>query len=215
MEFWLITSLGLLFAFGNGFQDPIHRMWRGRDQGRNLNCEWLTHVEAHQRHPYEITEPEPRFAAKQNREALVCTPRTLVRDGLRNPRDERILSGLRSSVEVAVSQAMAAKPNTATWYLQVHHPDLNMANKVSAALQTRLAQNHPSVRAQTPLPAAGDIEVLAGRYLVDALPLYCQRKWREGSIKTGESILVFALLHPQETEMHAATCAEGEWQWLH
>lgn len=215
MELWLITTLGLLFTFGNGLQDPIHRMWWGRDQGRNLNCEWMTHVDAHHRHPYEISEPEPRFSAKEEREALVCTPRSLVREGLRHPRDERILSSLRTSVESAVTQAMASRPNTETWLVQVHHPDLNMVQKISSATQTRLAQTHPSVRAQTPLPAAGDMDVLSGRYLMDALPLYCQRKWREGSVKIGETILVLALLHPQETTMHAATCTEGSWQWLH
>ena len=215
MEFWLVTTLGFLFAFGDAFQDPIHRMWWGRDRGRNLKCEWLTHVEAHKRNPYEISAPDPRHAAKQEREALVCAPRNLIRDGLRNPRDERILRDLHANIHRAIAQATSKRPETATWYVQVHHPDLKMAAKVRAAAQTQLAQNHPDVRAQNPLPAAGDVLVLADRYLTEALPLYCERKWREGSIGKDESILVLALLHPQETEMHAATCAGGRWQWLH
>lgn len=215
MEFWLITTLSALFAFGNGLEDPIHRMSWGRQQGRNLNCEWLSHEEALRRHPYEIGAPNPRFVAIQEQNTLVCSPRTLLRDGLRHPRDERILSELTSHMELAVSQAVVKEPETDTWYVEVHHPQLRVAQKIGIAAQTRLAQTHTDVRAQSPLPAAGDVQVLSRWPLVDALPLYCLRKWQEGSLAPRQTVLTFALLHPQETELHAGTCREGRWQWLH
>lgn len=215
MELWLITALGLLFAFGNGMQDPIHRMWWGRDQGRNMNCEWLSHTEANRRHPYEISPPEPRITATEERKALVCKPRALLREGVRNPRDERILSELSAHIDATVTQALAQHPDSTRWYVEVHHPHLQMAQKINIAAQTRLAQSHPQVRSQSPLPAPGDVQVLSAWPLQDALPRYCERKWHEKSLLQDDTVLTLALLHPQETVLHAGTCHAGRWLWIH
>ena len=58
----LLLVIGLLnLPFGIGsFYDPAPGMFQTRSEARNLECERISHAEAHDLYPGRVPEPPPR-----------------------------------------------------------------------------------------------------------------------------------------------------------
>lgn len=213
MEGLLLYWLAVLFSFSDHFADPIHVAWKGMDEARELECERLPQKEAHRRYPAEVPPTAMRSQTLMQIDALVCH-RRIVRLGEREARDEAILTHLSEEVDQISAQAIAAAAKDTDFYVDAYYPDIAVAMKIANATRHALADSSRRVSSQAPLPAAGDVDVLLGLPLQQALPVACARLQAEGTLKPNEAFLAVAVLRPQETQLHAGLCQQGLWRWL-
>ncbi|MFZ9886684.1 MAG: hypothetical protein ACO3JL_04190 [Myxococcota bacterium] len=213
MELFWLPLLYPLLLFSSVVDDPVVRRWFGDTEQRSLECEHLSQQEAHERFPAAVPKPSARGTTFFDRDAVVCRP-PMVRPGLRDARDELVLSSLQSELPASARGALAAAPAATRWFVEAHYPDLRVAAKVQAASAVALQELGAAVHMRAPLPAAGDLEVLHGLPLDEKLPLACERMWREGSLTDDDALLSLALLRERETLLHAGVCQTGRWRWL-
>ena len=67
---------------------------------------------------------------------------------------------------------------------------------------------------RTFLNSAGDLEVLHAMPMKDAIRAACRRLFSSGRLKPGDAFLTVALLHRDETQLHAGVCADGGFRWV-
>lgn len=213
MELFWLTLLYPLLLFSSVVDDPVVRRWFGDTEQRNLECEHLSQQEAYERFPVAVPPSSPRGTTFVERDAVVCRP-MMVRAGLRDARDELVLSSLHAELPAAARGALAAAPAATRWFVDAHYPDLRVAAKVQTASAVALRELGASVHLQAPLPAAGDVEVFHSLPIEEKLPFACARMWREGSLGDDDALLSVALLRERETLLHAGVCQAGRWRWL-
>jgi hypothetical protein len=214
MEALLLFWLGILFTVSGHAQDPAQQVWlEGRQAARELDCERLSQAQAHAQRPVDVPATNERSMALVRIDAMVCK-RRIVGYGERDARDESILSSLSSDVATLTQQATATVPTNAHWYVDAFYPSPKMVQKINGAARTVMAERGQRVSSASPFLAAGDIAVVQGMSMAQALPLACQRMTTEGSLQTDDAFLALALLHPNESELHAGVCHQGQWRWL-
>jgi hypothetical protein len=213
MEGILLYWLAAMFALSDHAADPAQQAWRGRQEGRQLDCTRMSQAAAHERHPAAVPPPTMRGTALQELDALVCE-RRMVRYGTRNDRDELVLSTLHAEVTALAQQAMAGTAPATRWLVDAYYPQPEVARKIANATRTTLAAAGQQVSSQPPLLAAADVAILHGLPIADALPWACRRLAAEGTLEATDAFLAVALVRAQETQLHAGICQQGGWRWL-
>lgn len=195
-------------------QDPAPGLFRSRDVARTYECERLDSEVATRRYPGDVPPVAPRgeFAV---RDALVCNQR-LLRPGLRDDRDEAVLSGLRPLVtELTASVGDLHRDLSArTWLVEVYYPSVPVSAKLSFATKNELVGQGLRVSDRTPTLSAGDLDVLTRMPPAEAYPAACRRYRDNGSLGADDVLLAVVSRDPRETTLHAGVCTDGGWAWL-
>ncbi len=213
METMLVLLLMPSLVVAERAFDPSHAMFVNKADARNMECERLTHQRAQELYPGQV-RPTPARVIDQRVEALACRQR-YVRWGERSARDELILSSLRRSVgEIAESAGALADGSDLTWHVDAFYPDSLVAQKISIAARTELAEKGRRVSDRVPMLAAGDLAVLRGMPPQDAYRIACKRYFDQQSLGEKEAFLGIMLVDPRETQLHAGVCMGGQWRWL-
>ncbi len=210
----IIVILGLLFLPTLIHKDPAPGMTMSRTRSRTLECERITAEVASQRYPGKVQPSRPRGEYLE-RSALVCAER-LVRPGLREDRDEAILSSLQALVADLTSSAVDLHPELAsrTWLVEAFYPSAPVSAKLSFATKNALVERGLLVSDRTPTLSAGDVDVLTRMPPEQAYPAACRRYNDNGSMGAEHALLAIVSRDPRETILHAGLCADGQWSWL-
>jgi hypothetical protein len=212
MEALIVMLLLPLPLLVQAAADPAPGIWQSKREARNLECVRMSLQQANDLHPGQFPEAPARRTASLH-EALVCG-RRIMAHGERPARDEHILSSLSVQVGELGEAAVAAEGAHLTWHVDTFYPEPRVAQKVTVAARTHLAQTGRKVSDRVPLLAAGDLVVLSRLPPQDAYPLACARYFAAGALKEGEAFLGLMIVHPRETQLHAGTCVDGQWRWL-
>lgn len=215
METLLIMLLLPMPALVDRAWDPAPGLWNSRVEVRNLECARMTQAQAHALRPGEVPEVAPRTAAGtlMQIDALACKRRYL-RYGERSAQDEVILSSLSQMVGEITETASALGDEDTLWHVDAFYPDPRVAQKISTAALTRLAESGRKVSDRVPLLAAGDLVVLRDLSSKDSYPLACQRYFAQGSLGEKDAFLGIMIVDTRETQLHAGVCMKGAWRWL-
>ena len=217
-----LRLLGVLLAAlpGGCAWDPAPGLVNSRASSRNLECTRLNQAEAHQQYPGVVPDLPPReLAGRQsnlpgsNVDALICATK-ITEPGDRPARDEAILTSLRQTVGELTRLASALGPEQTRWHVDAFYPEPTVAQKISVAAKTDLAERGYAVSDRVPVLAAGDIAVLARLPAQKAYPLACRRYFAQKAMVEPDAFLGLMILDARETELHAGVCVHGEWTWL-
>lgn len=211
MEGFLLYLVFTALYFGDIVADPSQAAWVSRQEARELDCQRLSQADAHARFPGQVPAPHARAQTQMTIDALVCT-RRVVPATFREARDEALLEDLSTEVADVVTQAQVVGP--ARWHVDAFYPDPIMTQKIATAARTHLSESGHRVVQQAPLLAAGDVLVLHGKPLWEALPIACQRFHAEGTLDDDDAWLALAVVDPSETQLHGGVCVRGAWRWL-
>ncbi len=213
METLLVVLLMPSLVIAERVTDPSHAIFVGKQDARNMECERMNHARAQELYPHRV-RPLPARIIDQRIEALACRQR-YVRWGERSARDEVILSSLRSAMAQIAETADAVVDDAAlTWHVDAFYPDAQVAQKISVAARTELAEKGRRVSDRVPMLAAGDLAVLRGMPPQDAYRLACRRYFDQASLGPKDAFLGIVLVDPRETQLHAGVCVAGQWRWL-
>lgn len=196
------------------YPDPAPGLARSKSESRTLECERMSAETGRERHPGRIEVSAPRGDFVE-RSALVCAER-LMRPGLRQDRDEAILSTLDALVTDLTAAAGDLHPELAdrTWLVEAHYPSAPVSAKLSFAAKNALVGQGMRVSDRTPSLSAGDVDVLTRLPPEQAYAAACQRYGVNGSLREGDVLLAVVSRDPRETILHAGLCADGRWSWL-
>lgn len=215
--YFLLTNVFLFY--GDYVRDPVHTVWlEGRSAAYNYECERLSQADAHEQYPGRVPPPSPRGDAIIGVDVLVCRHK-VVAEGTRPARDELIMQSLSSDVAELAGLAVQQGTEETVWVVDAFYPNLEVVRKVATAGRMTLAERGRQVTDQAPLLSAGDAEVFRTLTVKDGIELACRRLHEDGSLDggpLGEDVawLALALLHPKESQLHAAVCREGRLTWL-
>ncbi len=212
MDFWLFLLLFYAPSIVEGAQDPFNGWLLTSVEVRNLDCEAMTVEGARQQAPARISEASPR-GDYFNRRAVICRER-IMPPGLRQGRDDAILSQLRHTARGMAALVVELETSPRTWLVESFYPDPSVAYKISFAIKNALLDRDLQVSDRTPTLAAGDLEVIAQLSPPAAYSLACARYYALGSLKPEEALLAILLRDPRETILHAGICSQGKWRWL-
>ena len=192
--------------------DPSPGITQSKAAARNLECVRLSQAQAHQLYPGTVPEVPPR-GTYANTDALTCTTR-IMNGGERPARDEAILTSLRVMVGEITQLASALAPDQATWHVDAFYPRAEVAQKISVAARTNLAERGYRVSDRVPVLAAGDIAVLSRLPADRAYPLACARYFKQNALTGSDAFLGLMIIDERETDLHAGLCLQGKWKWL-
>jgi hypothetical protein len=207
-----LVAIALLLS--TAAADPAPGLAHSKTWSRNLECERLSAETARERYPGQIVDSSPR-GDYVNRSAVVCRER-LTRPGLREPRDEAILSTLDATVTDLASSAQSNRPDLEqrTWLVQAYYPSPPVAAKISFAAKNALMRRGLRVSDRAPTLAAADLDLITRLPPNEAFPAACQRYFAAGSLSEGDALLAVVSRDPRETILHAGLCTGGQWMWL-
>lgn len=194
--------------------DPMPNLFHSRSELRGWECEDLSMREGARRYPGRVVQSESR-AVDPDRRLVVCAERWL-RPGVRDPREDAILSELKATADGLARAAASTRPElrSRNWLVEVSYPVPLVSGKLGFAVKNALVDDGLSVSDRHPALAAGDVSVLARLPPLDAWPAACFR-WRDsGALGPRDALLAVALLDPRETALHAGLCVDGGWSWL-
>jgi hypothetical protein len=192
--------------------DPAPGITQTKAYSRNLECTRLSQAQAHELYPGKVPDLPPR-GSYSNIDALTCTSR--IADATDRPaRDEVILTSLRQTVGEITRLASASVPEKTTWHVDAFYPQPLVAQKISVAARTDLAERGHAVSDRVPVLAAGDIAVLARMPAERAYPTACRRYFVEKVLAENDAFLGLMIIDARETDLHAGVCLRGEWKWL-
>lgn len=210
----ILIAVGLALLPALFKPDPAPGLTVSRSRSRSLECAWMNPAVGSERHPGEITPDSPRgdFVARR---ALVCDER-LARPGLRDARDEAILTSLDPLVADLTAAAGDLHPELAdrTWLVETYYPNAQVSGKLSFAAKDALVGKGRRVSDRTPFLSAGDVDVLTRMPPEEAYPAACRRYTDNDSLHAGDALLAIVSRDPRETILHAGICADGRWSWL-
>jgi hypothetical protein len=194
--------------------DPAPGLSRSQTSSRNLDCERVTAETASQEHPGRFAPSRPRGDFVE-RSVILCRER-LTRPGLREPRDEAILSSLDAQATGLATAAESLRPDLReqTWLVEAYYPSAPVASKISFATKNALMTRGLGVSDRTPTLAAGDVEVVTRMPPDEAFPTACRRYYATGSLGERDALLAVGIRDPRETILHAGLCTRGQWTWL-
>lgn len=194
--------------------DPAPGAVHGRAWSRRFDCERMSTEVASSRYPGRIVGPAPRGDLVE-RSALACRERW-ARPGLREPREDAILSDLEDTATELTSAAAALRPDLSdrTWLVEAYYPPGPVGPKIAFATKNALMRGGLRVSDRAPALALGDVEVLGQLEPDVAYPAACQRYAAAGSLGAGDVLLAVVLRDPRETMLHGGLCDQGRWTWL-
>lgn len=197
-----------------GGDDPAPSLTRSRRYSENLVCERITVEAARERRIGSVAEPKPRGDFVE-RSVLLCSERW-IRRGLREDRDEAILSDLDVRAREVALAAASARPDLAghTWMVDTFYPSAQVSTKVSFATKNALMHSGLAVSDRVPFLGAGDVDVLTRMHPSEAYPGACLRYHQSGSLEDGEVLLALVSRDRRDTALHAGLCESGRWTWL-
>lgn len=207
--------MGLAFAtWAAHAVDPAPSVFRSRKKVRSYECERLVGEAARERLPDRIREERPRGNYVEQR-VLHCRQRWM-RTGLRHPRDEAVLSDLRSSTAAVASQAVSvfADFTDRTWLVETFFVNPAVSSKVGFAAKAALMTQGVTVSDRVPLLSASDVEVLLDLPPSQAYPAACLRWHATGQLRDDDVLLALVTRDRRETIYHAGVCTRGRWTWL-
>jgi hypothetical protein len=204
-------SLALLACLGA--IDPAPGLARTTSWSRDLDCERVTSVTGSRRYPGEIAPPRPRDDVGSS--TVVCRER-LTRPGLREPRDEAILSELEVTTVGLAETAASLRPDLEdrTWLVEAYDASPPVAAKIAFASKNALMRRGLAVSDRAPILSAGDVDVLTRMSPDEAYPAACRRYFDTGSLGDADALLAVVRRDLRETTLHAGLCASGQWTWL-
>jgi hypothetical protein len=210
----ILVLFGLLLIPALVTPDPAPGLFRSRERARSFECERMEADAAMRRYPGEVRPARPR-GEYMERSALVCTQR-LMRPGLRDDRDEAILSSLDPLVTELTGAAGDLHREVAgrTWLVEVYYPSAPVSAKLAFATKNALVGKGLSVSDRTPVLSAGDVDVLTRMAPEEAYPAACRRYADNGSLGADDVLLAVVSRDPRETTLHAGLCTDGRWAWL-
>ncbi len=192
--------------------DPAPGITQTKAYSRNLECNRLSQAEANQRYPGRVPDLQPR-GTYSNIDALVCATK-ISQPGDRPARDDVVLTSLRESVQEITRLANALVPEKTVWHVDTFYPAQQVAQKITVAARTDLAERGHKVSDRVPVLAPGDIAVLARLEPKKAYPLACARYFKEKVLTEPDAFLGMMIMDARETDLHAGICVRGEWKWL-
>lgn len=194
--------------------DPTPGLIVSPEQARRYDCERVTPESTQLTHPGQVL-PTPSRGDMVERSAIVCRER-LVRPGLRDPRDEAVLSDLEARVTELAGTARALRPDLSdrTWLVEVAWPSAQVSAKIDFAAKNALLATGASVSDRGVTLAVGDVGVLSRMAPTDAWPAACTRYAGTGSLREGDALLALVSVDPRDTALHAGLCDRGVWSWL-
>ena len=185
-----------------------------QDEARNYTCERTSLAAVAESHPnaFRPEHPQGEFG---ERTPMVCSERLLPL-GVRDPRDEAVLTTLDERTETLATAAWSAQPQLQqrTWLVEVFYPDGAVSSKLAFATKTALMAQGARVSDRSVSLSAGDVDVLTHMPAMDAYPAACGRYADTGTLSAGTVLLAVITLDPRETALHAGLCDEGRWTWL-
>jgi hypothetical protein len=156
---------------------------------------------ASQRRPGEVQAAKPRGEYVE-RSALVCAER-LMRPGLREDRDEAILSTLEPLVsDLAAAGDVHPELATRTWLVEAHYPSAPVSAKLVFATKNTLVGKGLVVSDRTPMLSAGDVDVITRMPPEEAYPAACRRYHDNGSLGANDALFAVVSRDPRETILH-------------
>lgn len=206
-------ALGLVLALCACAYDPAPGLVTSRREARQFECVRLTKQAAHLRFPGEVSAEAARSLADERVDALVCQPRFLSLDE-RAPRDEAILSTLRSQIDSLIQLASTSNPGTLVWYVDAFYPEQTVAAKIAGAAKVSLFEHGRAVSDRVPVLAAGDVAVISRMTPQRSYETACKRYFDEQILGEGDAFLGLMILDARETQLHAGVCQRGQWQWV-
>jgi hypothetical protein len=232
VDIFFLFLLWTSVIYGDFVEDPIHAGWLGRKHLQEQECERLSQTEAHTRYPASVPPTNSRSAALFQIDALACRHR-VVENGARPARDEAILQRLQDDVGELTGLAAASSDAGTRFVVDAHYPNPEIVRKIAGASRVALVERGRQVSDRPPQLTAGDVEVLRTFPMRDAIPIACRRLHQSGALTPKKSkdasaslaqddtvvdddvaVLSIALLHPQESQLHAGLCRRGEFRWL-
>lgn len=213
MEVFIFYLLTGLILFGDQANDPIQSAWLGRTNARQFECERMSQAQAHNRYPGSVAAPNARAGALMQIDALACHHRVAA-DGQRDPREETILARLDDEVSEMTGLALPVAGDDARWFVDAFYPDETMVQKIAGASRVALVQQGQRVMDTAPLLSAGDLIVLHSLPMKDAIPAACKRLFDSKKLVPGDAFLTVALLHREESQLHAGVCVDSGFRWL-
>ena len=181
---------------------------------RKLRCELLSVERAHQLRPGALPVPRPRGDFFERR-ALLC--RALISpEGERHPRDEAILAQMSLLSESGVSLLRGSQPEASSrrWQVEVIYPNPAVAAKLRFALKLSLLNAGLRPLDAPPRLSADSLRTLATRPTAEGVREACKQYARPAETPAGFSVLIAALRHQEETQLHFARCDQGTLRWL-
>ena len=213
MLFWYMISLyvGVPLVL-SGFLDPSPGVFRGSSlDSSERECVLLTGESARAK---LLEGNREGFARGEifNEDLFDCRSRVVsVAD--RPARVEAVLASISSTVPELVRAARLKAPANTVWRVEVIHSDAEVAEKVSAAAKTNLAELREKVLDQSPEPTALGIQRFQQSKIEMGLPILCRDV--ASGMSSDEKLLGIFQINPAETRFHAGLCSNtGEWQWL-
>jgi len=194
--------------------DPASELFYSKERTRRLSCEQVSLDQALQELPGRVRARRPRGDFVE-RDVQICRERVL-RRGLRAPRDEAILDHLSQLTPDLVSAATTSRPDLAdaTWLVQVHYPNPQVASKIDFAAKNALVGEGKLVSDRTPLLSATDLRVITSLKPSKSYGVACKRYAQTKAMGSGDALLAIVSRDSQETTLHAGLCANGKWSWL-
>ena len=209
-----ILPLICVALLGFRWSDPAPSMLRTKDASRNLECVRMDAQTASLSHPGDISPPGQR-GDFMDRSVLLCTER-LMRPGLRQPRDEAILSTLDARTREIAATARSLYPQLEgrTWMVDTHYPNTQVSSKITFSTKNALMGQGLSVTDRFPSLGAADIQILTRMPPDQAFPAACRRYHDAGIVGPEDALLTLIIRDQRETILHAGLCAQGHWAWL-
>lgn len=210
-----ITLGLLLLMMWLSWDDLSPRAGYGRSDARRYDCERLDPVAGSKRYPGRIAPPPARSTPDDQAGAVLCRERML-RPGLRDDRDEAILSTLDDRAAELAGLARKRRPDLAerTWMVEVFYPDGTVSAKIDFATKNALVREGLAVTDRAPVLGFGDVNVITRMAPADAYPVACRRYQDTGSLGEADALLAVLVRDPRETMLHAGLCDQGRWMWL-
>ncbi|HCH62840.1 MAG: hypothetical protein CL927_04155 [Deltaproteobacteria bacterium] len=189
-------------------------VFRSKASTRSVICTPVDQRQGAETHPDLLAEPHPR-GAYFTRGLEVCSEKVF-REGLRQSRDEAVLTHLESEAASIAQAVLGGRPDlrARSLLVEVHYPHGAMAHKIRFATQDSLLAAGFAVSDRRPLLTAQDVVVLSQLPPERAYAGACERYASMGSLAAGDALVAVLVRDPRQTDLQAGICADGRWMWL-
>ncbi|MEZ4316658.1 MAG: hypothetical protein R3F61_04120 [Myxococcota bacterium] len=209
-----MTPLLVVWAGLPFLNDPSPGVLRSKRAARNLDCERYSAQTGSERYPGAIRPARARGDYVE-RDAVMCAER-LMRPGLREARDEAILTELEPLSRDIVTKAVSLRTDLAdrTWLVETYYPSGEVSSKISFATKNALMGQGLAVSDRVPVLGVGDVGVITRMDPDEAYPTACLRYAATGTLREGDALLAVVSRDARETILHGGLCVDGRWTWI-
>jgi hypothetical protein len=208
------------FGFLSGALSVLFPTWsapgvfRTKARARSYICTPLDQRKGAEQHPDVLEAPHPR-GAYFSQSLEVCSERVL-RDGLRDARDEVVLAHLNEQAAAIVQAVTGTRPDLAerTFLVEAHYPGHAVAPKLRFATQNALMSAGLAVSDRRPTLTTQDVVVLSQLAPDAAYAGACERYAALGSLHDNDALVAVLVRDSRQTDLQAGVCADGRWVWV-